>query len=82
VAGSSSAIASLPSPFAPQNYPSFEHHENWSKNKWKPACFVFGFASIGLIVPAFGISFAQYARAPRAIAPWHGMTTMPRRRAF
>ncbi|KAG8465642.1 hypothetical protein KFE25_002949 [Diacronema lutheri] len=42
------------------NYPSFEHHADWAKNKWKPAAFVFGFASIGLIVPAFGISFAQW----------------------
>lgn len=44
----------------PQNHPSFEHHADWAKNKWKPALFVFGFASIGLIVPAFGISFAQW----------------------
>ncbi|KAJ1632229.1 hypothetical protein T492DRAFT_838615 [Pavlovales sp. CCMP2436] len=43
------------------NYRNFEHHEEWAKNKYKPAAFVFGFASIGLIVPAFGISFAQYA---------------------
>jgi len=47
-------------PARPQNYPSFEHHADWAKNKWKPAAFVFGFASIGLIVPAFGISFAQW----------------------